>query len=68
MKKFKNWVRQFENEDNLLGDLTKDILKDTRFPDSSRKKEILSYLKSRDACNEALEAFNELWVEYTRRD
>lgn len=68
MKKFKNWVKQFENEDDPWGDFARDVLEDTKFPDSSRKKDIMSYLTLKRACSEAIEAFSELWVEYTRRD
>ena len=46
---FKEWIRAFVETDTNLGDLTKEILKDPNFPDSSDKDTLVGYLCHRHA-------------------
>ena len=65
MKNFKEWIRQFESEDSVLGDLAYDIWRDDSFPKSNSKKIILNHMTDQEACDEAKEAFADAFEIYT---
>lgn len=54
---FRQWVIGKRWEDNPRGDLARDIYKDVNFPHTYSYGEMLSYLKYKDACKEAIETF-----------
>ncbi|RKJ44287.1 hypothetical protein D7X98_12160 [bacterium 1XD8-76] len=44
---FKEWLLNFIDTDTNLGDLSKDVKKDSTFPDSSDKNALMKYIESR---------------------
>lgn len=60
------WARKFEKDATPCGDFVRDMLRDFSFPTLSEHDIIAQYLKRIRACNEAMEAFEELWREYER--
>lgn len=62
---FNQFTKQSVIQDTPVGDLAKDILRDSDFPKTKSDTEIYSYLKSKTASDpivkEALDAF---WSEY----
>jgi len=44
---FKEWLFNFIDTDTNLGDLAKDVKRDSTFPDCSDKHTLMKYIKSR---------------------
>lgn len=44
---FKEWLFNFIDTDTNLGDLAKDVKKDSSFPDCSDKDTLMKYIESR---------------------
>jgi uncharacterized protein YozE (UPF0346 family) len=64
---FKEWINQFKDLDNPIGDLTRDILNDGNFIDSNDYKEIRRYLNiDCNACYKAIHIFDQAWQEYEK--
>ncbi|WP_449354405.1 YozE family protein [Virgibacillus natechei] len=61
---FKNWIKQFIDEDSPRGDLARDIEKDMAFPDTDKFGKAFYRLHIMGACREAFSAFTEVWREY----
>jgi len=64
---FYTWIRQFQNQENSIGDLSLDILNDPNFPKTKNYDIMLDYLKSVNACNNALNVFKKLYLIYTKK-
>lgn len=65
MKSFHQWLTEQKNRDCLVGDLAKDAIRDIKFPKNvASLSDILSYLKSKHAALEAIEAAAEGWFEF----
>ncbi len=50
---FKEWLFNFINTDTNLGDLARDVKKDTAFPECSNKAVLMGYIENRTK-NEAV--------------
>lgn len=62
---FKEWIEQFKEINNPLGDLTRDILDDGKFIKSNDYKKIRRYLNiDCNACFKAMQVFDEAWNLY----
>lgn len=66
MEQYIDWIKQFENDESPIGDLARDIGYDKKFPKSNSKSHILNYLKGRNACDGAIEAFTRSWDFFQR--
>lgn len=64
MKTFRVWIRQFEGDDNPMGDLSQDIKNDREFPKINDYDEILSYLRIKNACFACIQTFQKAWKDY----
>lgn len=65
MKSFYSYMKQYKNIDCPGRDLYEDMTRDDAFPknETSRYK-ILLYLQSIMACDAAIDAFENYWLEY----
>jgi uncharacterized protein YozE (UPF0346 family) len=63
---FKTWIKKFQNDDSPLGDLAQDIRVDKEFPSFCSKNRLMSYLMSKNACDEALTVFEKAYEAYSR--
>lgn len=63
---FYTWLKQFHDQDNSLGDLSRDVLDDSGFPRTKKYDIILEYLLSLHASDNALETFEESFSVYQR--
>lgn len=63
-------MKKYRDEDSNRGDFSRDITRDTSFPIngigkfSEWKTIIIDYLKNEGACQECLDTFEEVWIEY----
>jgi uncharacterized protein YozE (UPF0346 family) len=62
---FRVWIRQFIEDNNAIGDLSRDINEDSNFPKKNDYNTLLVYLKDRDACDNAIQTLKESWYQYT---
>jgi len=66
---FLRWAKRFSHEDSPRGDFVRDAscanCLDIGFPVFADYSIILNYLYSIGACQEAIDAFDELWSEYS---
>lgn len=62
---FKTWLKNFENVDLPIGDLAKDILSDSNFPQEESYEVIHDYLIRKNADSVILETFLTVWNFYT---
>jgi hypothetical protein len=65
---FRQWLRQHRNEQSPVGDLARDAIADDtwpRGPGSLQRYE--THLKSRHACEDALNALRDAWGRYETR-
>ena len=67
MKTFRVWIRQFEGNDNAMGDLAHDIADDHEFPKKNDYDEFLIYLEMKNACFACIETFKTAWKKYEGR-
>lgn len=64
---FKRWIKKYEADSGLLGDLASDIQHDDRFPDYSQSHYVIrNYLIGMSACEVALDTFENIWKLYER--
>lgn len=61
---FYRWLRTQKHRDDPIGDLSRDILRDSRRKPSSRRG-WRTFLEDGRACDGALEALEAAWDEYT---
>ena len=62
---FKRWIKKYENDNSLLGDLARDIQNDDRFPERSQAYHVIyNYLVGMNACETALITFQKVWNRY----
>ena len=63
---FKEWsIKKFGNDDSILGDITRDFLRDKNFPNTQNIKKINDYLESIHCiCDNALKAWKLLIYIY----
>ncbi len=66
--RFREYVLQKRRiTDTPAGDFTGDCRDDSAsFPDASTWKEVSDYLKTRNACDAAVEAGYDVWLQYER--
>lgn len=53
---FASWLRQFEEEDNGIGDLAREVAADVDWPDAQDLPTLVGYLEDLGACDDAVEA------------
>ena len=68
MKTFRVWLRRFEDDNNAIGDLARDIKDDNGFPTTNKHNVILEYLYERNACYAALYTFQRAWDLYKQSE
>lgn len=61
---FKNWLIKFQSDANPIGDLSRDISKDSQFPNSNNREIILKYLQAKNPKNGVIETFKKAWQAY----
>lgn len=61
---FKEWIAHFKNIDLPIGDLAKDIYESKDFPEDDNLIDILNYLLSKKASEEAIQTFIQAWEYY----
>ena len=69
--KFSEWLKQFSGQQNAIGDLARDVLRDRTAPALNGRQEWRLHLDGRNACDGALETFERAWKRYAaevRRD
>jgi hypothetical protein len=65
MLDFRDWLVKARVTDDLAGDLVSDLRSDSRLPAGIKSaEELRSYLRSRGACQEALDAVLIVWKRY----
>ena len=62
--KFSEWLKQFSGQQNAIGDLARDVLRDRTAPTLSSRQDWRLHLDSRNACDGALDAFELAWKRY----
>ena len=63
---FFKWLKKYESDKSYYGDFASDVARDFSFPVFANCKIIRTYLEHKGACDNALKAFNDLWLEYCR--
>jgi uncharacterized protein YozE (UPF0346 family) len=63
---FYTWILQFRKFDNAIGDLSRDISRDSSFPRTVKYEKILTYLKSVNACDNAVITFKKSFTRYQK--
>jgi len=67
VKSFKEWIKQFIEDQSPFGDLARDMKKDLDLPDSNKRNEIHRYLDMEcNACENALDVFNTAFDQYEK--
>lgn len=62
---FTAWLRTKKEENNRIGDLARDMLRDISWPQEARNKLVYRrHLERMGACDAALDAFNAAWKYY----
>lgn len=61
---FTDWIKGYVDQSDALGDLAGDIVSDRGFPKDSSYRSMQDYLLSKNACEGALNAFDEAWKLY----
>ena len=56
------WLKKQKDRDDPIGDLAKDFIDDTKR--RNRRKFTVEYLRSVNACSDAIKAFNQATKEY----
>ena len=62
--KFSEWLKQFAGQQNAIGDLARDVLRDRTAPTLNSRQDWRLHLDSRNACNGALDVFERAWAKY----
>ncbi|MFD2830343.1 YozE family protein [Corticicoccus populi] len=63
---FIQWLSQFEELDEPIGDLADDFRRCSDFHGLKEKTDIEFYLKRKGACVDAMRTFNEAWNLYKK--
>ena len=61
---FYEWLKYFEDVNRPIGDLSKDVYGDERFPKNATYDEMESHLLSKNASNRALIVLKETYIYY----
>jgi len=62
---FYNFIKQYAEQNTILGDLADDVLRDTSFPSGKHSVGYFrKYLESQNACEGAMDAFEEAIAVY----
>ena len=61
---FIEWLKQFAEQQNAIGDLARDALRDTEPPAVNRWKAWRLHLEDRNACDAAIDTFERAWARY----
>lgn len=61
---FTEWLKGQQKRDDKIGDLSRDSTHDEGWPITGAKEVYLDHLKKREACADAIAAFEEAWLEY----
>ena len=65
MAGFKGWLKNAKMSNDPEGDLIYDLKDDSRLPRRiASKEQLASYMRTRRACPEALEALDEVWRRF----
>jgi hypothetical protein len=64
--RFKDWLAEQEERHDPVGDLATDAAADPAFPDKGGLRAVRLHLKDMNACDEALEAADLAWHEFSR--
>ena len=64
---FKTYVLARRRTDNPLGDFIADVKSDPAFPDPRSWNDLQTYLVGRGACQEAIEAAQQVWHQFEAR-
>ena len=62
--KFSEWLKQFAGQQNAVGDLARDVLRDRTAPALNSRQDWRLHLDSRNACDGALDVFELAWKRY----
>lgn len=66
--RFTTWLKKQEERNDWIGDLAHDAVRDKTWPKQATKyQQFNSYLRQEHACEEALLAFHEAWLEFCGR-
>lgn len=60
---FKEWLSQFANDNNYIGDFARDVAQDGNFPSENSLKALKAYFQWDD---DILEIVKELWPKYLK--
>jgi len=63
---FYTWLKKFQNQDNSIGDLSRDAQNDSSFPITKNYDIILEHLKSSNASGNALDTFKKAFYHYQK--
>ena len=64
-KSFYSWLLQFKNDYTAIGDLARDVNRDSEFPRRSISYRYLKkYFESKHACDAAMNVFMEAFTQY----
>ena len=62
--KFNQWLKQFAGQQNAIGDLARDVMRDRTAPVLNSRQDWRLHLSDRNACDGALDAFERAWAKY----
>ena len=64
-KSFYSWLMQFKNDDTAIGDLARDVNRDSEFPRRSISyRHLKKYLESKQAVDVVMNVFMEAFTQY----
>ena len=63
---FNKYLKSQLGRNDPIGDLAEDAQGDTKFPPVNSLKALVSYLESRGACGDAVDAARDAWKEYKK--
>lgn len=64
-KSFYSWLMQFENDDTAIGDLARDVNRDSEFPRRLISyRHLKKYLESKQAVDVVMNVFMEAFTQY----
>jgi len=63
---FYTWLKKFHSQENSLGDLSRDAVRDPNFPRTRNYDVLLEHLKFSNASDNALDAFQKAFSFYQK--
>lgn len=63
-KPFVEWLDQFIEDDNAIGDLARDMKKSHDLPETNKKVDFEWHLTKYNACIDAVSTLDDAWIEY----